>query len=172
MMEVIGKINRFVLGRIDGLVHFETAYAHCDVPCGIYDPHAAQVAAHTVIRMDMLIADLTKSKEMTVDDRNKMIRCVEVKEEHAEICKHEIEVLWGDYFKPDHAKANPELHELVWNTLKSASKAKQSTDIKAGEELLANVERVAELFWKTKGVETKRVKSFYPTEREIVYPKV
>ncbi len=166
------KITKKVLGALDRIFDFEVAYAHCDIPCGIYDPHAAQVAAHTVVRMDMLIADAEKAVIKTAEDRNKIVRYIKVKEEHAEICKHEIAVLWGDYFKPDHAKANPELHELVWNTLKSAGKAKQSTDIKAAEDLLANVQKVAEIFWKTKGVETKRVKSFYPTEREFVYPKV
>ena len=77
-----------------------------------------------------------------------------VKEQHAEIVKHEIEVLWGDYFKPDHVKDLPELHDLVWNTLKLASKAKQNTDIKTAEDLLESVEKVAEIFWKTKKVET------------------
>ncbi len=165
-------IAKTMLGVLDRILHFEIAYAHCDIPCGIYDPHNAQMSAHTVIRMDMLIADIMKAGGSSVEDRNKIIRCVEVKEGHAEQCKHEIEVLWGDYFKPEHAKDFPELHDLVWNTLKLSSKAKQSTDIKTGEDLLANVEKIAEIFWKTKRVETVRAKSFYPTEREFVYPKV
>ncbi|MCL5419457.1 MAG: superoxide dismutase, Ni [Candidatus Marsarchaeota archaeon] len=166
------SITKKVFDAADRLVHFDVAYAHCDIPCGIYDPHAAQVAAHTVIRMDMFIADIMKSGGVSAEDRNRLVRCIEVKEQHAELCKHEIEVLWGDYFKPEHVKANPGLHELVWNTLKAAGKAKQSTDIKDAESLLADVEKIAEIFWKTKGVETKRVKSFYPTEREFVYPRV
>jgi nickel superoxide dismutase len=166
------NVLRGTLNLIDRIFHFEAAYAHCDIPCGIYDPHTAQMAAHTVIRMDMLIAETMKGGGITPEERNKLIRCIKVKEEHAEIAKHEITVLWGDYFKPEHVKAYPELNDLVFNTLKLASKAKQSTDIKAGEELLASVENIAEIFWKTKNVETKRVKSFYPTEREMVYPKV
>jgi len=163
---------KYVVSRIDRLVGFPVAYAHCDVPCGIYDPHTAQMAAHTVIRMDMLIAEAMKNGAATVEDRNKMVRCIGVKEQHAEILKHEIEVLWGDYFKPEHVKDHPELHELVWNTLKLAGKAKQGTDIKTAEDLLENVEKIAEVFWATKKVATVRVKSFYPTERTMVYPKV
>ncbi len=161
-----------VMNSLDRVFHFETAYAHCDIPCGIYDPHMAQMAAHTVIRMDMLIADLAKSNAMDSESRNKMIRYALVKEQHSEICKNEIRVLWGDYFKPEHAQANPELHGLVWDTLKLASKARQSTNVADAEALLANVEKIAEIFWKTKNVQTKRAKSPYPTEREMVYPVV
>lgn len=173
MMTSIRSMTNSILNAADRIFRFEVAYAHCDVPCGIYDPHAAQLSAHTVIRMDMLIADLSKQQNPTAEDRNKMIRCVQVKEQHAEICKSEVRIIWGDYFKPEHIKANPELNELVWNIMHAASKAKQTVDIKNGEELLANVNRFAEIFWKTKGVETKRAKSFYPTEeREMVFPKV
>src|SRR5580658_2566622 len=99
------NIVKSVLDTLDKKLHFTVAYAHCDVPCGIYDPHIAQMAAHTVIRMDMLIADSANVKGVpSAEERNKMIRCVAVKEQHAEICKHEIEVLWGDYFKPEHVK--------------------------------------------------------------------
>jgi nickel superoxide dismutase len=157
---------------IDKVAHFKTVSAHCDIPCGIYDPHLALVAAHTVIRMDMLIADLVKSNDMTPEGRNKMIRYTAVKEQHAEICKHEIRVIWGDYFKPEHAQANPEMHALVWDIMKAASKAKQSTNIADGDALLEKVNKFAEIFWKTKNVQTIRVKAPYPTEKEIVLPKL
>ncbi len=166
------RFAKLVLDRVDRIVPFQRAYAHCDIPCGIYDPHMAQLAAHTVIRMDMLIADAMKNGADDAEGKNKIVRYVSIKEQHAEICKHEVRVLWGDYFKPDHAKAHPELNDLVWNILKLASKAKQSTDVKAGEELLENVEKLAEIFWKTKGISTYRAKAPYPTDREMVYPKV
>lgn len=164
---------RTVIRQLDGIFGFTVAYAHCDVPCGIYDPHAAQVAAHTVVRMDMLIADVTANAKgaPSAEDRNKFSRYVLVKEQHAEIVKHEVQVLWSDYFKVENAPK--ELHDLVWSTLKLASKAKQSTDIKTAEDLLESVQKVAEAFWASKKVQTVRVKSFYPTEeRTIVYPKV
>ncbi len=163
---------RKLIERADKVLRFPTAYAHCDIPCGIYDPHAAQVAAHTVVRMDMLIADAMKSGAASAEDRNKIIRYVGVKEQHAEIVKHEVAVICGDYMKPEHAKAHPELHELVWNTLKLAGKAKQSTNIQDAEALLESVQKFAEAFWATKNVQTTRAKSFYPTERTFVYPKV
>ena len=163
---------RELMETLDKAFGFPVAYAHCDVPCGIYDPHAAQVAAHTVVRMDMLIADVMKTGGSTIEERNKLVRCITVKEQHAEIVKHEVTVIWGDYMKPEHAKAHPELHELVWNTIKLAGKAKQSTDVKDADALLESVEKFAEAFWQTKNVPTVRAKSLYPTERTFVYPKV
>ncbi|MCL4379318.1 MAG: superoxide dismutase, Ni [Candidatus Marsarchaeota archaeon] len=161
-----------IMEALDNVLHFETAEAHCDIPCGIYDPHLAQVAAHTVVRMDMLIADLAKSNDMTPDGRNKMIRYTMIKEQHAELCKHEVRIIWGDYFKPEHAQANPELHTLVWDIMKAASKAKQGTSMADAEALLEKVNRFAEIFWKTKNIQTARVKAPYPTEKDIVVPKL
>ncbi len=164
------KALHALLDGIDRFFGFDTAYAHCDIPCGIYDPHAAQMAAHTVIRMADLIAALPKDN--TVETMHKLVRYTAVKEEHAELCKREIRILWGDYFKHEHLEQNPELQELIWNALKLGSEARQKTDVKTAEELLSVVEKIAEIFWKTKGVETKRIEAFYPTKREIVYPKV
>lgn len=165
-------VANWILGSMDRIRPFAVAHAHCDIPCGIYDPHLAQVAAHTVIRMDMLIADAAKAGGTDIEARNKIARYIMIKEQHAELCKHEVRILWGDYFKPEHLQATPELHQLVWDVMKLASKAKQSTNIEDGKALLAAVEKVAEAFWKTKNVKTKRVKAFYPTEQEIVYPVV
>ncbi len=164
-------MNRFV-GAIDRFVGFDVAYAHCDYPCGIYDPIDAQIAAHTVIRMDELIADNMKDKDhaATLEARHNLIRATEIKEKYAEVCKNEIRILWGDYFKPDHVKSHPELHELVFTTLKQASKARQTTDIKEAEVLLENVMKIAEIFWETKNIKTKKVGSPYPTRRYLVYP--
>ncbi|MDE1851362.1 MAG: superoxide dismutase, Ni [Candidatus Micrarchaeota archaeon] len=161
------------IAALDRVLGFEDAYAHCDIPCGIYDPHMAQLSAHTVIRMiDLASALPTDPSKITAEDREKFVRYVHVKEEHAATVKDEVRIIWGDYFKPEHIKAHPELHELVWNIMKGGSKAKQTLDIKAAEELLENVQRFAEIFWETKNVKTKRAKSFYPTERTFVYPQV
>ncbi len=150
---------------IDRIKPAEIAYAHCDIPCGIYDPHLAQMAAHTVIRMVTLINEAG-------NDAHKIARLTAVKEQHAEICKHEVGIIWGDYFKPEHVEKFPELHETVWKIMKLASKAKQEVDLQVSEELLEAVNKFAEIFWKTKGAGTVRVKSFYPTEREMVHPKI
>lgn len=165
------SIARSILNAIDKVVHFEVVHAHCDIPCGIYDPHQAQVAAHTVLRMDMLIADLAKAgQQMTPDDRNRMIRYITVKEQHAEIVKHEVRVIWGDYGKPE--TATQDTHKLVFDIMKAASKAKQDTSVESASALLEKVGQFAEWFWKTKNVKTKRVRSAYPTNAEIVMPQL
>jgi len=161
----------------DRIAPARVAYAHCDIPCGIYDPHHAQLAAHTVIRMNMLINDLKKpgsgSKPEEIQEYgNKLARYVATKEQHAEIAKAEVRILWADYFKPEHVQQFPQLHDLVWKALKTASKARQEINMQAAEDLLNQVNEIAEVFWKTKGKDVVRAKAAYPTEREIVLPKL
>ncbi len=149
------------------LLPLKTAYAHCDIPCGIYDPHNMQMAAHTVIRMTQMILDLEEGgdhKKFT----HQMARLTKVKEDHAEICKHEITVLWADYFKPEMIEKYPDLHDLIFRTLKLASKSKQEINMESSDELLGNTQKIAEIFFETKGLKSKKVKAPYPTEREIV----
>lgn len=155
------------------LLPSQPIYAHCDIPCGIYDPHNMQMAAHTVIRMVQMIQDVkASSPEPPFEERKKIIsqisRLTKVKEEHAELIKHEVRVLWGDYFKQEHLEKYPDLHDLVFKTLKLASKARQEINMEASEELLANTQKIAEIFFETKGLKSKKVKAPYPTEREIV----
>lgn len=148
-------------------------YAHCDIPCGIYDPHAAQMAAHTVIRMTNLIeetkADL--SIKGAKEAGHKIARYTLVKEEHAELIKKEVRIIWGDYFKQEHLEKYPNLHQLVFDIMKLASKARQEVNLEASQQLLAKVQEFAEIFFKTKGVEPVRIKTIYPTEGEIVSHK-
>lgn len=151
------------------------AHAHCDIPCGIYDPHDAQLGALTVIRMIQLINELPKpganaaTAEVATYEA-KLSRYVRVKEDHAEQVKRELRILWGDYFKPDHVKQYPELHDLFWNALKIASKARQEVDMKAAQDLLATVQKIAEIFWKTKGADVRRQPSLQTAGGELVYP--
>ncbi len=123
--------------------------AHCDIPCGIYDPSEAVLAARTVARMVELIGQIDPSST-SVADRNKFVRCVSVKEQHAEKVKREVQVIWSDYFKPEHLEKVPDLHSKVWNVLKLAGKNKQSVDAGAAAELEAAVKEFADLFWSTK----------------------
>lgn len=166
-----------IFSAIDKIFPFKIARAHCDIPCGIYDPHHAQLAAHTIIRMVNLISELPPiTPQMTPEQRmealNKMQRYVSVKEQHAEILKNEVRILWGDYFKPEHLQKFPELHDLVWKTLKLASKARQEINLAASEELLENANKIAEIFWETKELETFRAAAPYPTKRETVWPSL
>jgi len=165
-----------VLESFDRVASPSVAHAHCDIPCGIYDPHAAQIAALTVIRMVQLIQGLQKpadgaSKEEWDIYTAQISRYTAVKEEHAKLCEHEIVILWTDYFKPDHLAQNPNLHDVVWKTAKLTSTVKQQINMDASQQLLAGVQQIAEIFWSTKGVKTKRQPSNQgQVGGEIVYP--
>jgi nickel superoxide dismutase len=161
-----------VLSFIIGVLPESTAYAHCDLPCGIYDPHQAQLAAHTVIRMTQILQD-AHAEEENGDKKlmHDISRATRIKDEHAEIVKHEVRVIWGDFFKQEHLEQNPHLHELVFSIMKLASKARQEINMDAANELLAKVQEFSEIFWKAKGRETSRVASGYPTGGEVVLPK-
>ncbi len=138
------------MSRITGWLRPTTvAHAHCDVPCGIYDPAEAVLAARTVARMVELIGQLD-SGSTAMADRQKFVRCITVKEEHAEKVKHEVQVIWSDYFKPEHLQAAPDLHTKVWNILKLASKNKQNIDAQAAADLEAAVKEFSDIFWATK----------------------
>ena len=144
------------------------AFAHCDIPCGIYDPHTAQLDALTVVRMNQLIKDLGKVEDP--ESLAKFSRYIEVKETHAESVKNELRIIWADYFKPEHLEKYPELHDLFWKSMKSASKTRQQVSLEAAEELLESVRKISEIFWATKGTETKRQPFPSPAGGEIVYP--
>ena len=126
----------------------EEAAAHCDIPCGIYDPHAAQIAAHTVIRMVDLIEGLGELN--STEKLHTFNRHVQVKEEHGRIAEQEIIILWTDYFKPEHLEKHQNLHDLFWNATKEAGAAKKSEDPAQGQKLLDAVDEIAKVFWETK----------------------
>ncbi len=162
--------------KIDKISPASAAHAHCDIPCGIYDPYHAQLAAHTVIRMINLINELKVSSDNpSFEERKNIIhqisRYTATKEEHAELVKKEVRIIWGDYFKPEHVQQHPELHELTWKIMKLASKARQEVNIDAAKELLESLHKFAEIFWKTKGIQTTKVKAPSPLGGEIVVQK-
>ena len=122
-------------------------HAHCDIPCGIYDPTPAKIAADTVAKM---VEKITATTGKENADRNTFIRCVAVKEEHAQICKKELLILWSDYFKPEHLEKYPKLHDTFWKAAKLCSKNKQTIDAAAATELQAAVKEISDIFWATK----------------------
>lgn len=134
---------------ISRILPTKIAYAHCDVPCGIYDPKSAQTAAATVLKMVQLIQDLP-AENPTVNDRNKFVRCVLTKEEHARKCKEEILILWTDYFKQEHLEKFPNLHEAFWKAAKLCSRNKQEVNLESAQELVKAVDEIAEMFVKSK----------------------
>ncbi len=123
-------------------------FAHCDIPCGIYDPHVAQLAAKTVRTMVQKIQALPHNSELIT--QNSLVRMVLVKEQHAEICKKEILILWTDYFKPEHLEKFPDLHDLIWKTTKLCSENKRGVDEAKAQELIEAVDKIADIFNQTK----------------------
>ena len=117
------------------------ASAHCDLPCGVYDPAQARIEAESVKAI--------QEKFQDDDDPVFRQRCVLIKEQRADLVKHHLWVLWTDYFKPEHLESHPELHQLFWDATKAAGEAKQSQDPKQGEELLNLIERIDKIFWET-----------------------
>jgi nickel superoxide dismutase len=168
------KIDR-AIELLDRVSRPRTARAHCDIPCGIYDPHTAQVAALTVIRMIQLIEALPKPGDgASQAERDtyaaQMARYTTVKEDHAKLCEHELVILWSDYFKPEHQEKYPNLHEVFWKATKLTSTVKQNISMDASQQLLAACQQVAEIFWDTKGVKTRRGPSNQTAGGEFVYP--
>ncbi len=168
-------LSKSIISLVNRIFPAKEAYAHCDIPCGIYDPHLAQVAAHSVIRMVQLIeAVAPPSADASAGERARYVnfisRYVSVKEEHAELCKKEIRILWGDYFKDEHVQQYQDLHEQVFNVMKLGSAARQGVNLDAAQRLLAAVQRIAEIFWETKGVGAKKTPSNYPSGGDLVVP--
>ncbi len=160
-----------ILAKADEVIGVEGVEAHCDIPCGIYDPIIAQISALTIVRMIDLLNDLEKKyPEKDLEYQNSLTRYILVKEKHATQCKDEVRVIWGDYIKAPHIEQFPELHGLVHNIMQLGSKVKQTADRQVALELLEAVNRFAEIFWQTKNVEIKRAKAPYPPALEMVYP--
>src|SRR3989344_5317941 len=164
------------LASIFCLLPQNLAYAHCDIPCGIYDPHNAQMAAHTIIRINQLIEEVSVSSDNpSFEERKRIIsqvsRLTHVKEEHGQLVEEELGTLENDYFKEEHFRKFPKLKELLARGVKLSITTRQNIDMESAEELLSVTQEIAEIFFKTKGVTPVRVKSVYPTEREIVTHK-
>lgn len=174
-MSMRKHLVRGVGNIVNWVLPVKTAYAHCDIPCGIYDPHAAQVAALTIIRMHQLIQNLERpAMDAAPEARDKyvgqMSRYVKTKEEHAELCKNELRIIWGDYFNATHLQQYPDLHTLIFTAMKQASKCRQDINMEAAQELLGTTHRIAEIFWATKGADTKKQPSLHAVGQELVYP--
>jgi nickel superoxide dismutase len=156
-----------VLTAIDQKFGVEEAQAHCDVPCGIYDPIVAQINALTVVRMMDLMAAL-EGEGVAYD--NSMSRYITVKEEHAEKAKHEIRVIYGDFISDAHIADHPELPGLFHKIMKLGGKARQTADRENGVAFVEAINQFAEIFWAIKGVATKKAKAPYAPALETVYP--
>ena len=118
--------------------------AHCDLPCGVYDPAQARIEAESVKAIIAKVADN--------DDPDFRTRAILIKEQRSELVKHHLWVLWTDYFKPPHFEKYPQLHTLVNEATKlaGATGTKGELDAAKADELLAKIDEIAEIFWETK----------------------
>ena len=119
-----------------------TAHAHCDLPCGVYDPAQARIEAESVKGIC--------EKYQANSDPEFRARAIQIKEERSDLVKHHLWVLWTDYFKPEHLERFPDLHDKFWKATKTAGEAKKTTDAKVGESLLAQIAEIDKIFWETK----------------------
>ena len=123
--------------------------AHCDLPCGVYDPEQARIEAESCYKII--------EKMGANSDAAFTTRAIHIKEERADLVKHHLDVLWHDYFKPEHLEKVPNLHELFWNATKQVSKVKASTDIADAKKLLEMIDEIDAAWKATGGNEKTRV---------------
>ncbi|MHB1930898.1 MAG: superoxide dismutase, Ni [Acidimicrobiales bacterium] len=131
-----------VLTAVDRVRPPMTVHAHCDLPCGVYDPAQARIEAESVKAI--------QEKHNASNDEQFRLRAIQIKEERADLVKHHLWVLWTDYFKPEHLEKHPQLHELFWKATKSAGESKKTTDVAVGQRLLDEIAEITRIFWETK----------------------
>ncbi len=135
----------------------EDVHAHCDGPCGVYDPSSARIAAEAALSMTKKILALTPPNPSDAKAMaaylNTMARYVQIKEEQTHIAKTEILVLWTDYFKPQHLEQFPDLHDIIWQAAKLCSSVKVEVSLEHAQELMDTVKKIHEIFWATKNRE-------------------
>lgn len=119
-----------------------TARAHCDLPCGVYDPEQARIEAESCYRI--------VEKHAANEDPTFRTRAIAIKEARADLVKHHLDVLWHDYFKPEHLEAVPNLHDLFWQANKQVSRVKASVDLADAKKLLDLIDQV-DAAWKATG---------------------
>lgn len=123
-------------------IFIKPVYAHCDLPCGVYDPAQARIEAESIKAiLDKYGPDLHEEDK---------IRAIMIKEQRAELVKHHLWVLWTDYFKSEHLEKYPDLHEKFWMATKQAGNCKKTTDSKEAQKLLDMIDEIAKIFWETK----------------------
>jgi nickel superoxide dismutase len=131
-----------LLATVDRIDPPVPAHAHCDLPCGVYDPAQARIEAESV--------KACMEKFNASDDEVFKERAVNIKEQRAELVKHHLWVLWTDYFKPEHLQKHPQLHELFWKATKAAGESKKTNDPGVAQGLLDQIKEIDDIFWATK----------------------
>ncbi len=128
--------------NISKLFAIKPVHAHCDLPCGVYDPAQARIEAESVVGI--------MNKYAGLDHEEDRWRAVFIKEQRADLVKQHLWVLWTDYFKPEHLEAHPDLHDLVWRATKQAGICKKTVDPAEGQTLLSLIDEIDHIFKATK----------------------
>lgn len=136
------NVMKSLLSFISKFLPTQTAYAHCDLPCGVYDPAQARIEAESVMKIMEKYADIHEEEQKW--------RAVFIKEQRADLVKHHLWVLWTDYFKPEHVEKFPGLHDLFWRATKAAGQTKKSVDPADGQKLLDLIAEIDAIFKQTK----------------------
>lgn len=125
-------------------------HAHCDLPCGVYDPAQARIEAESVKAIQQKYRDAEDHKKTSESAEEFRTRALLIKEQRADLVKHHLWVLWTDYFKPKHLDDHPGLHETFWRATKLAGDAKRSQDPSQGQQLLDAIAEIDSIFQATK----------------------
>ncbi len=145
------------LSKLATTLPAESVSAHCDGPCGVYDPASARIAAEAALSMTKKILALDPpaagDSAAWAAYLNTVSRYVAIKEEQAHLAKSELLVLWTDYFKPVHLDDYPELHNIFWQAAKLCSAVKVEVSLEHATELMEAIEAIHDIFWATKGRE-------------------
>ena len=136
------RIVSHVMAVLDARRPPAAVHAHCDLPCGVYDPAQARIEAQSV--------KACMEKHNASDDEVFRARAVTIKEERADLVKHHLWILWTDYFKPEHLERFPELHDLFWRTTKAAGESKKTNDVAVADKMLEGIADIDRIFWETK----------------------
>lgn len=145
--------NQF-FSKLQAWLPAPAVHAHCDGPCGVYDPSSARIAAEAVVSMTKKLMDLeppaSGDKAAMIAYNNTFSRFVAIKEEQAQITKDELLILWTDYFKPQHLEQYPDLHDTFWKAAKLCSACKVEVSTQHAQELMDAVHKIHNMFWATK----------------------
>ena len=142
MQRLMRRLQKFIPARM-------TVSAHCDGPCGVYDPASARIAAEAVLSMTKKILALDP-EDRSHATANSLSRFITIKEEQAQLAKSELLILWTDYFKPPHLEEYPDLHDIFWKAAKLCSAVKVEVSLEKAEELMEVINKIHTIFWATK----------------------
>lgn len=152
----------------DSIMGIHDAAAHCDIPCKIYDPAIALVAATTIVRLVDVLSEVGTSS--TSENLAQISRVAASKEEHALIVKREVSTIWGDYFKAPQIEQFPQVDRVVHSIMQTASACKQGCDREDGLRLIEQLNQFAQIFWMSKGIDAHLLICPYPPSVPVCHP--